>query len=163
MNEVTLLATDDWRTILARLGAATLAGILVGLDREWRGHDAGMRTHALVALSSAAIMLSSLLLYEAARSEDVNPDPLRAVQGLAQAIGFLVAGLIFVRRATVKNMTTAANLWMAAALGIACGAGQYRLAVIAAGITLVLLVVFPFIERMIPEKRDAVEERDSER
>lgn len=163
MNEVTLLATDDWRTILARLGAATLAGILVGLDREWRGHDAGMRTHALVALSSAAIMLSSLLLYEAARNEDVNPDPLRAVQGLAQAIGFLVAGLIFVRRATVKNMTTAANLWMAAALGIACGAGQYRLAIIAAGITLVLLVVFPFIERMIPEKRDAVEERDSER
>jgi putative Mg2+ transporter-C (MgtC) family protein len=160
---VTLLATDDWQTILARLGAATLAGILVGLDREWRGHDAGMRTHALVALSSAAIMLSSLLLYEAARNEDVNPDPLRAVQGLAQAIGFLVAGLIFVRRATVKNMTTAANLWMAAALGIACGAGQYRLAVIAAGITLVLLVVFPFIERMIPEKRDAVEERDSER
>jgi putative Mg2+ transporter-C (MgtC) family protein len=160
---VTLLATDDWQTILARLGAATLAGIVVGLDREWRGHDAGMRTHALVALSSAAIMLSSLLLYEAARSEDVNPDPLRAVQGLAQAIGFLVAGLIFVRRATVKNMTTAANLWMAAALGIACGAGQYRLAVIAAGITLVLLVVFPFIERMIPEKRDAVEERDSER
>ena len=163
MNEVTLLATDDWQTILARLGAATLAGIVVGLDREWRGHDAGMRTHALVALSSAAIMLSSLLLYEAARNEDVNPDPLRAVQGLAQAIGFLVAGLIFVRRATVKNMTTAANLWMAAALGIACGAGQYRLAVIAAGITLVLLVVFPFIERMIPEKRDAVEERDSER
>lgn len=163
MNEVTLLATDDWQTILARLGAATLAGILVGLDREWRGHDAGMRTHALVALSSAAIMLSSLLLYEAARNEDVNPDPLRAVQGLAQAIGFLVAGLIFVRRATVKNMTTAANLWMAAALGIACGAGQYRLAAIAAGITLVLLVVFPFIERMIPEKRDAVEERDSER
>jgi putative Mg2+ transporter-C (MgtC) family protein len=160
---MTLLATDDWQTILARLGAATLAGILVGLDREWRGHDAGMRTHALVALSSAAIMLSSLLLYEAARNEDVNPDPLRAVQGLAQAIGFLVAGLIFVRRATVKNMTTAANLWMAAALGIACGAGQYRLAVIAAGITLVLLVVFPFIERMIPEKRDAVEERDSER
>jgi putative Mg2+ transporter-C (MgtC) family protein len=160
---VTLLATDDWQTILARLGAATLAGIVVGLDREWRGHDAGMRTHALVALSSAAIMLSSLLLYEAARNEDVNPDPLRAVQGLAQAIGFLVAGLIFVRRATVKNMTTAANLWMAAALGIACGAGQYRLAVIAAGITLVLLVVFPFIERMIPEKRDAVEERDSER
>lgn len=153
MNEVTLLATDDWQTILARLGAATLAGIVVGLDREWRGHDAGMRTHALVALSSAAIMLSSLLLYEAARNEDVNPDPLRAVQGLAQAIGFLVAGLIFVRRATVKNMTTAANLWMAAALGIACGAGQYRLAVIAACITLVLLVVFPFIERMIPEKK----------
>jgi putative Mg2+ transporter-C (MgtC) family protein len=163
VNEVTLLATDDWGQIALRLGAATLAGIAVGLDREWRGHDAGMRTHALVALSSAAIMLSSLLLYEAARSEDVNPDPLRAVQGLAQAIGFLVAGLIFVRRATVKNMTTAANLWMAAALGIACGAGQYRLAVIAAGITLVLLVVFPFIERMIPEKRSAVEERDSER
>jgi putative Mg2+ transporter-C (MgtC) family protein len=163
VNEGLLLATDDWWPILMRLGAATFAGILIGLDREWRGHDAGIRTHALVALSSAAIMLSSLLLYEAARSEDVNPDPLRAVQGLAQAIGFLVAGLIFVKRASVKNMTTAANLWMAAALGIACGAGQYRLAAIATGITLVLLVIFPFIERMIPEKRDAVEKDESPR
>lgn len=163
MNPGLLLATDDWGQIALRLGAATLAGILIGLDREWRGHDAGIRTHALVALSSAAIMLSSLLLYEAARNEDVNPDPLRAVQGLAQAIGFLVAGLIFVRRASVKNMTTAANLWMAAALGIACGAGQYRLAVVATGITLILLVIFPFVERMIPEKRDSVEEHDSRR
>ncbi len=163
MNEGLLLATDDWGQIALRLSAATLAGILIGFDREWRGHDAGIRTHALVALSSAAIMLSSLLLYEAARNEEVNPDPLRAVQGLAQAIGFLVAGLIFVRRATVKNMTTAANLWMAAALGIACGAGQYRLAAVATGITLVLLIIFPLIERMIPEKRDAVEERDSRR
>jgi putative Mg2+ transporter-C (MgtC) family protein len=163
VNEGLLLATDDWGQIALRLSAATLAGILIGFDREWRGHDAGIRTHALVALSSAAIMLSSLLLYEAARNEEVNPDPLRAVQGLAQAIGFLVAGLIFVRRATVKNMTTAANLWMAAALGIACGAGQYRLAAVATGITLVLLIIFPLIERMIPEKRDAVEERDSRR
>ena len=163
MNQELLLAADNWGQIALRLGAATLAGILIGLDREWRGHDAGIRTHALVALSSAAIMLSSLLLYEAARNEDVNPDPLRAVQGLAQAIGFLVAGLIFVRRATVKNMTTAANLWMAAALGIACGAGQYRLAVVATGFTLILLVIFPFVERMIPEKRDAVEERDPRR
>ncbi|RHW19399.1 MgtC/SapB family protein [Sphingomonas gilva] len=149
-----LLATNDWWQILTRLGAATIAGIAIGLDREWRGHDAGIRTHALVALSSAAIMLSSLLLYEAARSEEVNPDPLRAVQGLAQAIGFLVAGLIFVRQASVKNMTTAANLWMAAALGIACGAGQFKLAAVAAGITLVLLVLFPFVERLIPEKKD---------
>ncbi|WP_245941896.1 MgtC/SapB family protein [Sphingomonas gilva] len=154
MNETLLLATNDWWQILTRLGAATIAGIAIGLDREWRGHDAGIRTHALVALSSAAIMLSSLLLYEAARSEEVNPDPLRAVQGLAQAIGFLVAGLIFVRQASVKNMTTAANLWMAAALGIACGAGQFKLAAVAAGITLVLLVLFPFVERLIPEKKD---------
>lgn len=163
MSEDLLLATNDWWQILTRLGAATVAGIVIGFDREWRGHDAGIRTHALVALSSAAIMLSSLLLYEAARSEDVHPDPLRAVQGLSQAIGFLVAGLIFVRRATVKNMTTAANLWMAAALGIACGAGQYRLTLVAVAITLVLLVVFPFVERLIPEKRDAVEKDDSAR
>lgn len=154
MNQDLLLAVDDWRQILTRLGAATIAGIVIGFDREWRGHDAGIRTHALVALSSAAIMLSSLLLYEAARSEDVHPDPLRAVQGLSQAIGFLVAGLIFVRQATVKNLTSAANLWMAAALGIACGAGQFMLAAVATGITLVLLILFPFVERMIPEKKD---------
>jgi putative Mg2+ transporter-C (MgtC) family protein len=63
-----VLATADWMTITIRLGAATLLGLVIGLEREWRGHDAGVRTHALVSLSSAMITVSSLLLFDDLRS-----------------------------------------------------------------------------------------------
>ena len=69
------------------------------------------------------------------------------VQGLAQAIDFIAAGLIFVRRGDVKNMTTAANIWMAAAAGIVAGAGQYRLLIVGSAIALLLLVGLRFLEK----------------
>ena len=138
-----------------RLGLAALIGVLLGLDREVRGHDAGLRTHALVALSSAMIMVSSLLLYAELRTENGNgPDPLRAVQGLAQSIGFIAAGIIFVRGGTVRNMTTAANIWIAAAVGIACGCGQYGVVLIGAGLALVLLTVLRVSERFLPSDKN---------
>ncbi|HEV2080758.1 MAG TPA: MgtC/SapB family protein, partial [Allosphingosinicella sp.] len=95
-----------WTELLLRLGLASGLGLMLGFDREMRGHDAGIRTHALVALSSAMIMVSSLIVYQQLRTEQYAPDPLRSIQGLAQAIGFIAAGLIFVRRGTVINMTT---------------------------------------------------------
>ena len=134
-----------------RLGLAALVGLLLGLDREMRGVDAGVRTHALVALSSAMIMVSSLLLYAELRANgDDAPDPLRAVQGLAQSIGFIAAGIIFVRGGAVRNMTTAANIWIAAAVGIACGCGQYALVGIGAVLALTLLTVLKVLERFLP-------------
>jgi putative Mg2+ transporter-C (MgtC) family protein len=136
-----------------RLGLAALVGLLLGLDREMRGVDAGIRTHALVALSSAMIMISSLLLYaEIRKSGGDAPDPLRAIQGLAQSIGFIAAGLIFVRGGVVRNMTTAANIWIAAAVGIACGCGQYGLVLIGGGLALVLLTLLKVFERFIPNE-----------
>ena len=84
--------------VIIRLGAATAGGLLLGLDRELRGHEAGVRTHALVALSSAMITVSALLMSEQLVTEGSRPDPLRVVQGLAQAIGFIAAGIIFVKR-----------------------------------------------------------------
>jgi putative Mg2+ transporter-C (MgtC) family protein len=113
------LLEGTWEELLMRLGLATLVGLLLGLDRELRGHDAGLRTHALVALSSAMITVSSMLLFDDLREHGATPDPLRVVQGLAQAIGFIAAGLIFVRRGDVKNMTTAANIWMVIGSAIA--------------------------------------------
>jgi putative Mg2+ transporter-C (MgtC) family protein len=137
--------------LVLRLGLAAFVGLLLGLDRELRGVDAGIRTHALVALSSAMIMVSSLLLYAELRAAgDDAPDPLRAVQGLAQSIGFIAAGLIFVRGGVVRNMTTAANIWIAAAVGIACGCGQYGLVLVGGGLALVLLSVLKVFERFIP-------------
>lgn len=153
------LAVDSPLELLIRLGLAAFLGLLLGLDREIKGHDAGIRTHALVALSSAMIMISSLLLFAELRTEAHSPDPLRAVQGLSQAIGFIAAGLIFVHGGAVKNMTTAANIWVAAAIGIACGAGQYALVLIGAALTVLLVSSVKLFERYLPsEKKNSDQE-----
>jgi len=149
------LAVDSPLELFLRLGLAVFLGLLLGLDREMRGHDAGIRTHALVALSSAMIMISSLLLFVELRTGSHAPDPLRAVQGLSQAIGFIAAGLIFVHGGAVKNMTTAANIWVAAAIGIACGAGQYGLVLIGAGMAMVLVTLVKLFERWLPAEKKA--------
>ena len=143
------LALFTWTEMLLRLGVASAIGLLLGLDRELQGHEAGVRTHALVALSSAMIMVSSLML-TAQIGARADLDPLRAVQGLSQAIGFIAAGVIFVRGANVVNMTTAANIWVAAAIGIASGAGQYRLVLVGAGLGLALLTVVKLFSRFLP-------------
>lgn len=142
-----------------RLGLATLLGMALGFDREWNGHDAGLRTHALVALSSAMLTVSALLLFADLRAAGVQPDPLRAIQGIAQAVGFIAAGLIFVRAGGVKNLTTAANLWMAASIGIVAGAGQYELLAIGGVLGFVVLVLAKPLARRIYGRGD--EERDA--
>jgi putative Mg2+ transporter-C (MgtC) family protein len=147
------LALASWTEVTLRLGVAAFLGLLIGLDRELRGHDAGIRTHALVSLSSAMIMVSSLLLAVQMGENGDRPDPLRAIQGLSQAIGFIAAGMIFVRRGAVVNMTTAANIWIAAAIGIACGCGQYRVVAVGAALSLVLLVLVRAIERLLPQDK----------
>jgi putative Mg2+ transporter-C (MgtC) family protein len=146
----------DWETTAMRLGVATAVGLVIGFEREWRGHDAGLRTHALVALSSAMITISGLSLSQDLHARGDDSDPLRVIQGLAQAIGFIAGGLIFVRGGDVRNMTTASSLWMAAAIGIASGIGQYVLVIIASILALMLLVAVGALETMFP-KREPVD------
>lgn len=126
--------------LLWRLGIASLFGLLLGLDREMRGITVGIRTHMLVALSSATTMLIALELFEQLSVQGrATPDPTRAIQGLAQAIGFLCAGVIFVARGSVYGLTTAASLWMTSAIGMAAGAGMYAIA--GAGVIFAFLIV----------------------
>jgi putative Mg2+ transporter-C (MgtC) family protein len=137
--------------MILRLGTATFLGLLLGVDRELRSMPAGIRTHALVSVSAAAITVSALMLYAAVRaSGGEEADPLRVIQGLAQAIGFIAAGVIFVSRGDVHNLTTAANVWLAAAVGIAAGAGQYDLALISTVFGVVIVTVVRLFERLIP-------------
>ena len=143
-------AVFEWSELMLRLGTASAIGLLLGLDRELQGHEAGVRTHALVALSSAMIMISSLMLTAQLRGGGYSPDPLRAIQGLSQAIGFIAAGVIFVRGSNVVNMTTAANIWISAAIGIAAGCGQYRLVAVGAGLGFVLLTLVKLFSRFLP-------------
>lgn len=142
----------DW-DIVWRLGLASFSGLALGLDRELRGISAGVRTHALVALSSALITISALELQASLSAKgESGLDPLRVIQGLAQAVGFVAAGAIFVSRGSVHNLTSAANIWLAAPLGIASGAGQFRLVAIGLAFGTVILTVVRMSERFLPRR-----------
>ncbi len=137
----------------ARLAAAAVCGAALGLDREIRGKAAGLRTHTLVAISAAVTTLVALELYwgMSDHSQSGDMDPTRVIQGVAQAIGFISAGVMFRAGATVRGATTAAVIWMAGALGIACGAGFYVLAGMALALCLAVMIVFTYAMRWMPD------------
>lgn len=141
--------------VLLRLGVATLAGLLLGLDRELKGYDAGLRTHGLVALSASLMTVVAVALYHQLGGAESSIDPLRVIEGMAAAIGIIAAGLIIVKGGEVRNLTTAAHIWLTAAIGIASGAGYFALVIIAAGLALVLLVLLRFVERRLPAPEDS--------
>ena len=131
--------------LLTRLGVAAGLGLLLGLDREIRGHAAGMRTHGLICFSAAAMTVSIVSLYYQLDGERM--DPLRVFEATGAFIGIVGAGLIVFSKGEVKNLTTAAHLWLAAVVGIACGAGQWPLVAIAATISVVMLTLLRVVER----------------
>jgi putative Mg2+ transporter-C (MgtC) family protein len=138
-----------WEIVL-RLGAATLIGCLLGLDRELRDKPAGMRTHGLVCLGSSLITLASLeVTFTGDRLDGAGA--LRAVQGLMAGIGFLGGGAILREgtRRGVQGLTTAASLWVAACLGISCGMGIWITTLTAVGLTLLVLTAGIRVERFI--------------
>jgi putative Mg2+ transporter-C (MgtC) family protein len=148
---------------IIRLGLATLCGMLLGLDRELRGISAGLRTHALVSLSSAVITVSALELYGDTRAHGGDSDPLRVIQGLAQAIGFIAAGAIFVSQGAVRNLTTAANIWLATAVGIAAGAGQFVLVAVTTVFGVVIVTVVRVVERYTLKRTPTDDEEADQR
>jgi putative Mg2+ transporter-C (MgtC) family protein len=133
---------DAAQEALTRLGAATLGGALVGVNRELRGKPAGMRTHALVSLGAALVTLSSEYLASNGTVVDGNVVS-RSIQGIIAGVGFLGGGVILKTsdRGSVRHLTTAASIWVVACLGIVCGAGQWPLALIATLLTLLVLVI----------------------
>jgi putative Mg2+ transporter-C (MgtC) family protein len=133
-----------------RLGLSALFGMVLGIDREIRGKSAGLRTHMLIALSSATTTLATLeILHMMYEQGHTNADPLRVVQGLAQAIGFISAGVIIQSRGDVHGVTTAVNIWLCSAIGVAAGAGHYALAGMALAFTVVILTGLHFVEKWL--------------
>lgn len=122
--------------VLLRLGVATLLGVIVGLERERLERAAGLRTHALVALASALIMLVSA--YSFADLSPTPRDPTRMAAQVVSGIGFLGAGVIIFRKNAVRGLTTAASVWAAAGLGLAAGGGLLVVAVV--GTVFILLI-----------------------
>lgn len=136
--------------LLIRLLLATLLGGMIGLEREIHGRPAGFRTHLMVALGSALFMGISLHFYQTygalSGNLAVRVDPGRVAAQIVVGIGFLGAGAIIRERASVRGLTTAACLWVAAAIGTACGAGMLLIAMVVTAISLISLLVLKRVE-----------------
>jgi len=151
-----------------------VAGGIIGLERSYHGRPAGFRTHALVCLASSLLML--LTIYQSKwlpgfALETFRTDPTRMAQGIMTGIGFLGAGVIFKEGLSVRGLTTAASIWITAAIGILFGVGFYYPALLATVLTLGTLSVFRWIETRLPshsyahhsirfDRHDAMDERD---
>jgi len=144
LNAPTLVHWID-ADLLLRLGVAAALGLLLGLDREMRGLAAGMRTHGLICFSAAAMTVSIIALYHQLDGDKM--DPLRIFEATGAFIGIIGAGLIVFSKGEVKNLTTAAHLWLAAVVGVACGAAQWPLVATGVVISILMLTVLGTVER----------------
>jgi putative Mg2+ transporter-C (MgtC) family protein len=156
--------TLGWGANLARLALAAALGGAIGFERELRDREAGLRTHMLVSLGSALFtIVSAYGFHEFLTSGDqvVRFDPTRIAAQIVTGIGFLGAGAIIRQGISVRGLTTAATLWVAAAIGMATGAGYYSGAVVGTVVTLVAVgplrvAAYRVFERIRPEERSLV-------
>jgi len=134
--------------VLARLALAAGLGSVIGLEREWRNKPAGLRTNILIALGAALFTTVSVRVGESGATPD------RIAAQVVTGIGFLGAGAILRTGRSVHGMTTAATIWVNAAIGMAAGAGEFLMATIATVVTLVVLAVLGPVEEYFERKRD---------
>lgn len=135
--------------VAARLGSAVLAGAVLGINRDLHKKPAGLRTHALVSLGSAV----AVTVIQSAPGADANALS-RVIQGLVTGVGFIGAGVILhhVSEERVAGLTTAASIWVAAALGVACGSGQWLTSGLAVALTLAVLAFGGSVEKAFERK-----------
>ncbi|RKH13648.1 MgtC/SapB family protein [Corallococcus praedator] len=139
--------------LIGRLVLATFLGGILGVEREARSQSAGLRTHTLVALGSCCFTLSSIytewMLQPGVSPGGSQADISRIASQIVVGIGFLGAGVILREGGAVKGLTTAANLWVTAAVGLACGLGMYLAAGVTVGLALLSLVVLRPVARAL--------------
>ena len=139
--------------VIIRLMAATLLGAVVGIERERAGKPAGLRTHILVSLAAATFAVLTLELAAGADGNGVQSDPIRIIEAVTAGVAFLAAGTIIFARGQVHGLTTGASLWLAGAIGVACGIGYYFIALLATVLATFILVVLRWVEAALPQKR----------
>jgi putative Mg2+ transporter-C (MgtC) family protein len=141
---------QGWKQ-LGELGMAFALSSLIGLEREWRQKSAGLRTHTLVGVGAALFIIISKYGFNDVLSDGrVILDPSRVAAGVVSGIGFIGGGLIFVRGDLVRGLTTAAIVWMTAAIGMACGAGLILLALVVTAAHFIVVFVYPEIAARLP-------------
>ena len=142
----------DFYEMAVRIVVALAAGALIGYERSYRGRPAGFRTHALVCMASSLLML--ITVYEAHWVRhtlgNLQLDPTRMAQGIMTGIGFLGAGVIMQEGLSVRGLTTAASIWITAAIGILAGIGFYFPMALSVVLTLGVLSLFRWIEARMP-------------
>ena len=146
------LAGQGWLQI-GELALAFVLSALIGLEREIRQKSAGLRTYTLVGFAAALIMLVSKYGFGDVLSERVVLDPSRIAAQIVTGIGFIGGGLIFVRRDSVRGLTTAAIVWLTAAVGMACGAGLPVLALFVTALHFLIVFAFPYVVERLPKSR----------
>lgn len=140
-----MTADLDLLDVMIRLGTAAGLGSVLGLEREYDGQEAGFRTHLLVVMGSALFAVVSVGAFDAfigeRNSTNVTVDVTRIAAYVAPGVGFIGGGAILKRDDRVRGLTTAASLWVAAAIGVTCGLGLWLVPLVAVGFALVSLAV----------------------
>jgi putative Mg2+ transporter-C (MgtC) family protein len=144
--------TQGWKQ-MGELGLAFGLASLIGLEREWRHKATGLRTHTLVGVGAALFVIISKYGFSDVPGPHVVLDPSRVAAQIVSGIGFIGAGLIFVRVDAVRGLTTAAIVWMTTAIGMACGAGLARVALAATACHFVVVLVYPWLLAALPGHR----------
>jgi len=139
--------------MIIRLLLASLLGGLIGLEREVHGRPAGFRTHLLVSLGACLFTIASIDFYRLygnfSGTGPVGVDPARVAAQVVTGIGFLGAGAIIKERASIRGLTTAACLWVAAAVGLACGSGMYHAAIVVTVLAVLSLLLLKKVENRL--------------
>jgi len=145
--------SNETFNIITHLLVAMAAGGMIGFERTYHGRPAGFRTHTLVCMASSLLMLVTVYQekwFTSTMIETVRVDPTRMAQGIMTGIGFLGAGVIMKEGLSVRGLTTAASIWITAAIGILAGVGFYNAVFIVTVLTLGTLSVFRLIESRMP-------------
>ena len=127
--------------IVARLLMAALFGAVIGFEREWRNRPAGLRTHILVCVAAATFAILTIEIVHAPMFEKDTGrfDPIRIVEAVTAGVAFLAAGVVIFTRGEVHGLTTGAGMWLAGAIGVACGLGLWQIAALTTLIALIVL------------------------
>lgn len=141
---------NEW-TIIFRLVLASILSGMIGFEREFHGRAAGFRTHILLCIGSTLVMLTSMHIFDIYYTR-AAVDPARIAAGVVTGIGFLGAGAIIHSKSSIKGLTTAASLWVVAAIGLGVGSGLYLGSIITTILTLVALMIFSRIEHSMIRK-----------
>ncbi|MBC2775509.1 MgtC/SapB family protein [Rhizobium sp. AQ_MP] len=144
--------TLELSAIVIRLLIAMACGAAIGVEREWRSHAAGLRTHVLVCLSAAivAVLTIEIAHHDAFNAQEVRLDPIRLIEAVTAGVAFLAAGMIVFNKGEVKGLTTGAGLWFAGAIGLSCGLGFWQIGLIATGFALAVLWLLRLLEHRLP-------------
>lgn len=145
------LSSLPFATAFVRLMAATFLGSLIGWEREINARPAGLRTHMMISLAAAlfAILALELTFLTDDSGIPMSTDPLRMIDATTSGVAFLAAGTIITTRGKVKGLTTGASMWLAGAIGFACGIGKLQLALLATCFALLILWIVRIVAQPI--------------